>query len=127
MSKLQIVLVGILIMAALGVWNFQRSNQQKAVLEQSGFAISERLGGSPELVLDSTRRELALIHPEGAERFSLNELQNAEIGYDDHEDRARYHYRIELSFTEQRKRRVNYATEWDAQTALERFQSLVKD
>ncbi|TCK03149.1 hypothetical protein [Marinobacterium mangrovicola] len=126
MSKLHLVGVGILILAALGLWNYQRGSAEKSSLLQSGFEISESIGGSPELVLDTGRRELALIAPDGAERFSFSELQNAEIGYDEHEDRARYHYRIELSFTQQRQRRVSFSSEWDAQAALERFLPLLE-
>lgn len=127
MSRLQLVIIGILILAALGFWNYQRISNEKAVLLQSGFEISDRIGGSPELVLDSGRREIAIIGPDGAERFAFSEFQHAEIGYDEHEDRSRYHYRIELSFTQQRHSKVNFGSEWEAETALKRFLPLVKD
>lgn len=125
MSGLQIVIVGIIIFAALGFWNYQRSQTQKTALEQSGFEISERIGGSPELVLDSARRELALVHPDRVERFSFNELEAAEIGFDQHEDHSQHHFRIELAFAQQRQRKVNFGSEAQAQQALERFQSVV--
>lgn len=127
MSRLQIAIVGILILAALGFWNYQRISDQKAVLLQSGFDISDRIGGSPELVLDTGRREIAIIGPDGSERFSFNELQHAEIGYDDHKDGSGYHYRIELSLTQQRHYKVHFGSEWEAQSALKRFLPLVKD
>ncbi|WP_432696479.1 hypothetical protein ACQUQP_18340 [Marinobacterium sp. YM272] len=125
MSGFQLVIVGIIILAALGFWNYQRAQGQKTALQQSGFEISERIGGSPELVIDVGRKEMALVHPDRVERFAFSELDRAEIGFDEHEDRSRYHYRIELSFSQQRQRRVQFGDQAQAETALKRFQSVV--
>ena len=125
MSGLQLVIVGIIIFAALGFWNYQRTQGQKSALEQSGFEITERIGGTPELVIDSGRKEMALVHPDRIERFAFSELQGAKIGFDQHEDHSQHHFRIELTFSQQRLHQVRFGSEAEAQRALQRFQSLV--
>ncbi len=126
MSGFQIVIIGIVILAALGFWNYQRTSNQKSQLQQAGFEISERIGGSPELVLDTKRRELALVNPDSVDRYGFNDVVGATIEYDQHEHDSQYHFRIEFVFTQQRKGKVNFGSEAEARAALQRLEQLLK-
>jgi len=124
-SGLQLFIAGLVIMLALAFWNWQRSSEQRNALQQSGFSADQRLGGTPELALDTRLRQFALIRADGYERFAFDQLRSAEIGFDVRAE-ANFHYRIELQLSSG-SRRVDYGSEWEAQRALERLNAIVKE
>lgn len=124
MSGLQLFILGLVVMLALAFWNWQRSGEQRNALQQSGFNAELRLGGSPELVLDPELRQFALVGPEGYQRYAFNQLQGAEIAFDARAE-ANFNYRIELQLSSG-MRRVDFASQWDAERALARFNAALK-
>lgn len=125
MSGLHIFIVAVVVLLAVAFWNWQRSGEQKRALEQGGFTITESLGGSPELVIDSGREELALVSAGGYERFRFSEFQSVRIGFDERPE-TESNYRIELSFSRNRELRVGYGSEWEADSALKKLLDIVK-
>ncbi|MBV1786909.1 hypothetical protein KQ940_02470 [Marinobacterium sp. D7] len=124
MSGPQIFIIGLVLMLVLAVWNWQRSSEQRSALQGSGFSVTERLGGSPELLVDIRGRALAVVRPGGYERFSFEEFRSAELGYDTL-PQADSHFRIELVLSNNRQQQIKYGSEWEAKRALERLQAIM--
>ncbi|GGB89010.1 hypothetical protein GCM10011352_13780 [Marinobacterium zhoushanense] len=124
MSRKLIFTVALSLILALAALSWQRIGEQTAKLEQNGFHISERLGGSPQLLIDGKGRRLALVGPGGYEEFPFSELHSTELGFDAHRE-TEDNFRIELMLRESRLRQVKFGSEWEARQALERLQRIV--
>lgn len=124
MSGPQIFIIGLVVMLVLAVWNWQRSSEQRSALQGSGFTVTERLGGNPELLIDIPGKALAVVRPDGFERFTFAEFRGAELGYDAL-PQADSHFRIELALSNSRQQQIKYGSEWEAKRALEKLLAIV--
>ncbi len=124
MSNMHWFILAVLVMAALAFWQWQRSQDQLALLQQSGFQISEDLGGQPRLLLDSGAGELALVAPDGYTRIAFSEVVTADYRYDSG-TQVDGNFRIELGSRPGRVLAVQYESEWQAQERLQQLKKLL--
>lgn len=122
MSGFNLFIVGVVVILALAFWNWRHTQENRQTLEQSGFNIDERFGGSPELVIDTRRQEFALISSQGYERYPLSGLVSAALNSDSRREDD-VNFRIELHMQNKHVLEVHYPAEWDARRALERLQA----
>lgn len=113
------VVLFILIMAGLGAYQWQKSRQQASQLQQSGFTLSQDLGGNPQLLLDNRQHELALVWPDRYQRIALADIRAAEVAFD-RGVQINTRFRIEL-VTGAGLEKVFYENETLARVALDKL------
>ncbi|KEA65565.1 hypothetical protein ADIMK_0522 [Marinobacterium lacunae] len=124
MLRRPVFVIALLVILGLGYVSWQRSEQQKVTLQNDGFTLSQSLGGTPELVIDTQARQMALVGPDGYERFGFDDYRGANIISKELRE-TEVNYRIELSLSQQRTRAIRFSTEWEARRALDRLSEIL--
>jgi len=125
-TPFQWFLIAFVIILSFGYWNWQKTDQQLKQLQATGFTISEDLKGSPRLLLDLKRREIAVVGPTNYEIISLSALEKLEVIYDSGTE-VDQNYRLALYRTgdKQPYKEIAYSDEWMAEKQLKKIHSFL--
>ncbi|SFG45668.1 hypothetical protein [Neptunomonas qingdaonensis] len=117
----------VIVMAGLGYWNWQKTQDQLQVLRNSSFNITADLKGEPRLVIDSTQRQLALVSPQGYRIIPMSAIVHSEMEFD-RGVQIDKNFRIELQLimSERSAGPVVYENETLARAALEKLHSALR-
>lgn len=72
MTSFQWFVIALVIIAGLGYWNWNKTDQQLKQLQATGFTVSEDFKGSPRLLLDLNRQEVAVVDPKNYEIIAFS-------------------------------------------------------
>ena len=118
------VLIAFFGIVAFGYWHWKRGDEQINALKASGFSVSVDLNGTPRLLLDSTRKEFAVVKKSGFHVYALSDINKLELAVDKNAQ-VDSNYRIALSFSDSNAPdvQISYENEWIAQDRLKTLQS----
>ncbi|GGK81413.1 hypothetical protein [Amphritea balenae] len=126
MESYQWFILGVILMAILGYWNYQRTEGQLQSLQSAGFVVSDRLKGNPGVVISRSQRQCAVLIPTGYQRFDFSQIHGAEVRFDWASD-TKTNFRLVLLLENAYKSEVEigYQNEPQANNALKKLRSLV--
>lgn len=123
MSSLHWFLIAVVVIAALGYWNWQRTQDQMQQLQASGFIISDDLGGVPRLLVDRQSQSIAVVAAQAYRRYPFTAIASTDYNVDSGPE-VETDFRIEISLHQQARalEKIIYADEWRAQEQLKKLQ-----
>lgn len=123
---MQWIILAIMVMAALGYWNYLRTQTQQQALQAAGFEISDNLKGNPVLVVSASQRQVAVIRGSGYQRFDFSQVLSTAVIYDSHESGER-NYRIQLAIqgVADSSLEIAYQDEFQAESARKQLNQLL--
>ena len=126
MISFQWFVIALVIIAGLGYWNWNKTDQQLKQLQATGFTVSEDFKGSPRLLLDLNRQEVAVVDPKNYEIIAFSAVEKLEVIYDSGTE-VDQNYRLVLYFVgdKQPSKEIAYADEWTAKKQLKKIRSFL--
>ena len=123
MTSLHWFLIAFVIIAGLGYWNWQRSDQQIKRLQAEGFVITEDLKGTPRLLVDDQLHQVAVVGPNGFQRYDFSKIKKLELVFD-RNAQLDENFRIKLSFVDSSisTQEIAFDNEWNAEEKLQALQ-----
>lgn len=123
MTSLHWFLIALVIIAGLGYWNWQRSDQQVKRLQAEGFVITEDLKGTPRLLVDDQLKQVAVVGPSGFQRYDFSNIKKLELVFD-RNAQLDENFRIKLSFVDSSisTQEIAFDNEWNAEEKLQALQ-----
>ena len=123
MASLHWFLIALVIIAGLGYWNWQRSDQQVKRLQAEGFVITEDLKGTPRLLVDDQLKQVAVVGSSGSQRYDFSNIKKLELVFD-RNAQLDENFRIKLSFVDSSIsiQEIAFDNEWNAEEKLQALQ-----
>lgn len=127
MTGFQWFVLGFIIIACLGYWNWKKSGEQIKALQANGFTITDDLKGSPKLLIDRTQQSIAVVSASEYRLYYFDQIVDAEYLYESQREVETDH-RIELTIQAGHKSKevIKYADEWSAEDQFKRLQTLLR-
>lgn len=123
MASLHWFLIAFVIIAGLGYWNWQRSDQQIKRLQAEGFVITEDLKGTPRLLVDDQLHQVAVVGPTGFQRYDFSNIKKLELVFD-RNAQLDENFRIKLYLVDSpiSTQEIAFDNEWNAEEKLQALQ-----
>lgn len=115
----------LIVILALAVTNWQRTQTQVKALQQAGFSISEDLKGQPQLLVDSSAQEIALVDSKGFQRQPFSTVSSVELRFDNN-SQVQENFRLQITLKSGAAFEIHYENEWLARDQLSRFKTLLQ-
>lgn len=123
---MQWIILAIAVMAALGYWNYQRTQGQQQALQSAGFVVSDELKGNPKLLVSTSQRQLAVVRGGGYLRLDFAQVQDVAIVFDSHESGERnYRLRLVLQGVPESAVEIGYQDEFQAESAGKQLKKIL--
>lgn len=123
---MQWIILAIVVMAALGYWNYQRTQGQQQALQSAGFVVSDDLKGNPKLLVSTSQRQLAVVRGGGYLRLDFAQVQDVSVVFDSHESGERnYRLRLALQGAPESTVEIGYQDEFQTESAGKQLKKIL--